>query len=168
MFHSRYHFGLLFLFVFVSGLVACSSPSGGQAGSGAAPTGTPAHHTVGEHVVVGPWMITIADYSSSGDTSYTPKAGDGLLVFNINQQNRGSQPVTAHGAADWSLRDDQGTAFPLITQSGYGTFPATSVAAGETATGTLVYEVPTSTRHVLLTFAPATGGTQATWDVPLG
>jgi Domain of unknown function (DUF4352) len=178
MFRPRLYVCLLFLFAFVFGLVACSSPAGGQAGSTPAPTarlspsGSTASTTpiykVGAQVPVGSWMITIQTYSSTGDTSYTPPAGSRLLVFTISQQNRGSQPATANGAADWSLQDNSGTTFALVTQSGYGTFATQSVEAGQTATGTLVYEVPTTTQHVLLTFNSATDGSQANWDVSPG
>jgi hypothetical protein len=178
MFRPRLYVCLLFLFAFVSGLVACSSPADGQAGSTPAPRATPATssstasntpiYKVGAQVPVGSWMITIQAYSSTGDTNYTPKAGYSLLVFTISQQNRGSQPATANGAADWSLQDSSRTTFALVTQSGYGTFASQSVEAGQTATGTLVYEVPTNTQHFLLTFNSVTDGTQASWDVSPG
>jgi hypothetical protein len=113
-------------------------------------------------------VIAIDVYSSSGDTSYTPKAGFALLIVTIKQQNHGSQPTTANGAVDWSLQDSSGAKFPLIPQSAYGSFPQENVGAGETATGTLVYEVPSDKEHVLLIFSPAGGGNQATWEISRG
>jgi len=161
----------LFLLLLIFAFSACSS--GGSASppvTGTQPQSTPtctqAHSKVGEQVTVGTtWLITVTSATpSSGDSSYTPPAGKQLLILAISEKNGGSQAASVKGAADWSLRDSAGASFQVV-KTAYGEMPVESVAAGETANGELVYEVPIGTHQFILTFAPTSGDGQNTWAI---
>lgn len=133
--------------------------------SSATPTSEP-HFRVGEQVAVGTtWVVTLSNVTpSSGDSSYTPPAGKQLLIFAISQQNRSSQAASVNGAADWSLRQSTGASFQAI-KTDYGEMPIDNVEPGASSNGELVYEVPVSVHHFLLTFTPTSGEDLRIWDI---
>jgi hypothetical protein len=160
------------LFLLALGLASCSSPAGGTVATSTPSPISPTQEQlfqIGKPAPVGPWVITITGaYLTSGDSSYTSPQGKTLLVFNISYQNRSNQTATMNGAAGWSLRDSSGMSFPVNTQSGYSSFRVESVAAGDNSSGELVFEVPQSVHHFILTYAPTAGGSPATWEVGCG
>lgn len=131
------------------------------------PTATPRpHYTVGEQVPVGAsWLVTLTGVTpSSGDSAYQPQAGNDYLVLEVTQQNRSSQALAVHSQMEWVLHDSAGHSYTLVATD-YGEPPSGTIDAGDAQQGQLVYEVPSSEHQFTLTFAPAGGSEQATWDI---
>lgn len=131
------------------------------------PTSTPRpHYQVGEPAQVGDsWLVTLTSATvSSGDSAYQPQAGNHYLVLEVTQQNQSAEALTVNSQTEWMLRDSTGQAYSLVTTD-YGAPPSGAIDAGASQQGQLVYEVPSSEQQFTLTFAPAGGSEQATWDI---
>ncbi|MBO0779608.1 MAG: DUF4352 domain-containing protein [Ktedonobacteraceae bacterium] len=127
------------------------------------PTG---HHKVGENVSVdSEWQVTVTHVSASnGDEITQPKSGHTLLLIDVSLKNISDKQQVASSLIQFSLRDSEGQTYTETILSGK-TAPGGHVDAGQPLKGTLVYEVPSSTKTFVLGFIADLGGQQVSWDL---
>lgn len=166
---------LIVLCIIVGSLIACgesntgtkanSSESSSSSSSSSAPT---QHFKIGDTVNVGDtWQIVVSNpRTSTGGQFSTLKTGNVYLIVDVSFKNVSKKEVQLFGDADWALKDTSGQKYDNGYTSDAPSAPDGKVEPGDPAKGSLVWEVPASTKQFTLAFENnvwASG--QTIWDL---
>ena len=138
--------------------------------SGITPTSqtTTNNAKVGETVQAGPnYAVTVNSVkTSTGDSVFSPKAGNIYLVIDVTVKNTSSSPQDVSSFVNFELQDSTGQKYEE-TFTGIGTPPdQTGLQPGRLIRGQLVYEVPTSMHQFTFSYIDyLNSSTLATWDL---
>lgn len=149
-----------------------STPAAGNtpASNGVTPTSqtTTGNGKVGQAVQAGPnYAVTVNSVkTSSGDSVFSPKAGNTYLVIDVTVKNTSSSSQDVSSLINFELQDSTGQKYTEAFTD-IGTPPdQTGLAPGGLIRGQLVYEVPTSMHQFTLSYVDLLGdGTLATWSL---
>jgi len=149
-----------------------STPAAGDTptSNGVTPTTqtTTSNAKVGQAVQAGPnYSVTVNSVkTSTGDSVFSPKAGNIYLVIDVTVKNTSSSPQDVSSLINFELQDSTGQKY-TETFSDIGTPPdQTGLPPGKLIRGQLVYEVPASMHQFTFSYVDLLGdGTLASWDL---
>ncbi len=138
--------------------------------SGVTPTTqtTTGNGKVGQAVQAGPnYSVTVNSVkTSTGDSVFSPKAGNTYIVIDVTVKNTSSSPQDVSSLINFELQDSTGQKYQEAFTD-IGTPPdQTGLTPGGLIRGQLVYEVPASMHQFTLSYVDILGdGTLATWNL---
>ncbi len=123
---------------------------------------------VGQTVQAGAnYAVTVNSVkTNTGDSVFSPKAGNIYLVIDVTVKNTSSSPQDVSSFINFELQDSTGQKYDQ-TFTDIGTPPdQTGLQPGGLIRGQLVYEVPASMHQFTFSFLDFLGnGVLATWDI---
>ena len=123
---------------------------------------------VGQAIQAGPnYAVTVNSVkTSSGDSVFSPKAGNTYIVIDVTVKNTSSSSQDVSSLINFELQDSTGKKYTEAFTD-IGTPPdQTGLTPGGLIRGQLVYEVPASMHQFTLSYVDLLGdGTLATWSL---
>jgi hypothetical protein len=169
---------LVALVVFIV-IISAATSSGGKSNTGTASTSgssttssintQPAQHfKVGDTVKVGDtWQVVVNSVKTDDGGQFSGlKSGDTYLVVDVSLTNLSSSEQNVSSILFFTLQDSTGQKYNETVDPNASATLDGKVSAGSPLRGSLVYEVPASTKSFVLNFAPdIVGSGQTVWDL---
>ncbi|HEX9502824.1 MAG TPA: DUF4352 domain-containing protein [Patescibacteria group bacterium] len=172
----KQQFMLLFGLIILTGtILACGeSNTGTTANNTGSSTTTNAsnkptqHFKIGDTVNVGSiWQIVVSNVRTVPPGQFdTLKSGDAYTGIDVTFKNISNKEESLYGDADWTLKDTSGQKYNNAYVSDFPNAPEGKVEPGDPAKGSLIFEVPSTTKQFTLAFEnnSFTSG-QTIWDL---
>jgi hypothetical protein len=162
----------LLLLVVALGLAGCSSGAADvlDKRAAASPTAAPAGASAGSAAagnqkVSGNVAVTLNGFQFLERGTYIqPKEGMAFLAVDLTVRNQGQEEVTV-GSRALTLKDAGGAEYRRNLTGGSKPSPASTLAAGQSSSGEISFEVPVTATAFQLVLTGGEGAPPAVWEI---
>jgi hypothetical protein len=114
-------------------------------------------YKVGEKIVMPTYEETVTDvkFDSVGGHALKPSSGNQYVILTLKFKNLSNTSLVFSPMDQTYVTDDASNVHTITIAEVNGLFRNSNVAPGDSIAGTVVYEVPISTKHPVLHFDPS-------------